>query len=249
MSPAHFGRFVAYYRVSTDKQGRSGLGLDAQKAAVRQRLDGGPWKLIDQYTEIESGRRKARPELTKALAACKKHKAKLVVAKLDRLSRNAAFLLTLLDSGVEVLFCDMPQIPGAMGRFVVGVMAQVAELEAGLVGERTRAALAAAKQRGARLGRYGAETLAPKYRAEAKARAEALAPVVRELQAKALSLRGMAAELTKRKVPTPTGGKWHPQLVSRILGRLANLNRPHPPPPPDISKVAPVLGAGPVAPL
>jgi len=87
MSPAHFGRFVAYYRVSTDKQGRSGLGLDAQKAAVARRLDGAPWKLIASYTEVESGQRKVRPELAKALAACKKHKAKLVVAKLDRLSR------------------------------------------------------------------------------------------------------------------------------------------------------------------
>ncbi len=217
---AHSGKFIAYFRLSTDKQGRSGLGLEAQRGAVKTRLDGGPWQLIGEFTEVESGRRKARPELAKALAACKRHKAKLVVAKLDRLSRNAGFLLTLLDSGVEVLFADMPHIPGAMGKFVIGVMAQVAELEAGLIGERTKAALAAAKQRGVRLGVHGAETLAPKYRAEAKDRAEQLAPVIRELQRDGYSMRGMAVELEKRKVPTPRGGSWHPQLVKRIAERL-----------------------------
>ncbi len=176
MSPAHRGKFVAYYRVSTDKQGRSGLGLEAQRQAVRDRLDGGAWQLVGEYTEVESGRRKARPELTKALTACKRHRAKLVVAKLDRLSRNAGFLLALLDSGVEVLFADMPQIPGAMGKFVIGVMAQVAELEAGLISERTKAALAAAKARGVRLGPHGA-ILASRYRAEADERAQERADV------------------------------------------------------------------------
>jgi DNA invertase Pin-like site-specific DNA recombinase len=221
MSPAHFGRFVAYYRVSTDKQGKSGLGLDAQKAAVKQRLDGGTWKLVASFTEIESGRRKTRPELLKALAACKKHRAKLVVAKLDRLSRNVRFLLTLIDSGVEVIFADMPQISGAMGRFMLITMANVAELEAGLVSERTKAALAAAKARGVELGRH-AQVLAPKYRAEADERAKALAPVFAELKQRGLSLRDMAAELRRRKVPTMSGNKtWHPQSVARVIERLA----------------------------
>jgi DNA invertase Pin-like site-specific DNA recombinase len=198
MLPVHRGKFVAYYRVSTDKQGRSGLGLEAQGQAVRDRLDGGSWQLVGEYTEVESGRHKARPELAKALAACKKHKAKLVVAKLDRLSRNAGFLLTLLDSGVEV---------------------QVAELEAGLISERTKAALAAAKTRGVRLGPHGA-VLASRYRAEADERARALAPTLRELQERGMSLRDMARELTKRKRPTPRGGSWHPQLVKRIIQRF-----------------------------
>ena len=138
--PAHHGKFVSYYRVSTDRQGRSGLGLDAQKEAVQQRLDGGRWQLVAEFVEIESGRRAKRPQLDTALAACKKHKAKLVVAKLDRLSRNVSFLLKLIDSGVEVLFAE--------GLFMLTTMASVAELEAGLISERTNAALKAAEARG-----------------------------------------------------------------------------------------------------
>ena len=108
--PAHSGNFVSYYRVSTDRQGRSGLGLDAQKEAVQQRLNGGRWQLIAEFVEIESGKRAKRPQLDAALGACKKHKSKLVVAKLDRLSRNVSFLLKLIDSGVEVLFADLPEL-------------------------------------------------------------------------------------------------------------------------------------------
>src|SRR6478735_9451339 len=176
--PAHFGKFVSYYRVSTDRQGRSGLGLDVQKEAVEQRLNGGRWQLVAEFVEIESGKRAKRPQLDAALAACKKHKAKLVVAKLDRLSRNVSFLLKLIDSGVEVLFADLPELNGAMGRFMLTTMASVAELEAGLVSERTKAALKAAKARGVRLGRHGAEVLAPKYRAEAHQRAKKLQPII-----------------------------------------------------------------------
>jgi DNA invertase Pin-like site-specific DNA recombinase len=107
-----------------------------------------------------------------------------------------------------------------MGKFIMTQMAAVAELEAGLIGERTKAALAAAKQRGVRLGVHGAQTLAPKYRAEAKARAEQLAPVIRGLQRDGYSMRGIAAELDRRKVPTARGGRWHPQLVKRVIQRL-----------------------------
>ena len=221
---AHFGRFVAYYRVSTAEQGRSGLGLEAQKAAVQQRLNGGPWQLVGEFTEIESGKRAKRPQLEAALRACKKHKAKLVVAKLDRLSRNTRFLLTLIESRVEVLFADLPEVTGAMGKFILTQMAAVAELEAGLIGERTKAALAAAKQRGVRLGVHGAETLAPKFHAEAKGRAEQIAPVIRELQRNGYSMRGIAVELDKRKMPTPRGGSWYPQLVKRIVQRLGAEN-------------------------
>jgi DNA invertase Pin-like site-specific DNA recombinase len=175
--------------------------------------------LIDTFIEVESGKRRSRPELAKALAACRQHKAKLIVGKLDRLARDTRFLLSVLDSGVEVLFCDLPQIPGAMGRFVVTQMAAVAELEAGLISERTKAGLAAAKRRGVRLGATGA-WLDRKHRAEAKVRAQQIAPVIRELQQRGLSMRAIAAELHKRKVATPRGGTWHPQTVTRIVSRL-----------------------------
>jgi DNA invertase Pin-like site-specific DNA recombinase len=219
---AHYGKFVSYYRVSTDRQGRSGLGLDAQKEAVQQRLNGGRWQLIAEFVEIESGRRAKRHQLDAALAARKKHKAKLVVAKLDRLSRNVSFLLKLIDSGVEVLFADLPELDGAMGRFMLTTMASVTELEAGLISERTKAALRAAKARGVRLGRHGAEVLAPQYRAEAHQRAQELQPIIAGLKSKALSLAKIAGELNKRKVATPRGGRWDHSSVRNVLQRLPN---------------------------
>ena len=176
--------------------------------------------MISEHVEIESGKRRSRPELARALAACKKHKAKLVIAKLDRLARDTRFLLAVLDSGVEVLFCDLPQIPGAMGRFVVTLLAAVAELEAGLISERTKAALAAAKQRGVKLGATG-EALAQRHKAEAQARAEALRPLLADMQQSGLSLRAMAAELAKRKVKTPQGGRCAAQSVRAVLQRSA----------------------------
>ena len=216
--PAHHGKYVAYYRVSTDRQGKSGLGLEAQKAAVEERLNGGRWQLVAEFVEVESGKRASRPQLDAAIAACKKHKAKLIVAKLDRLSRNVAFLLKLIDAGVEVLFADLPELNGAMGKFVLITMANVAELEAGLISERTKAALKAAKARGVRLGRYGAEVLAPKYHEEAIQRAKELAPIIRELRG--YSLSQIAGELNKRKVTTPRGGRWDHSSVRNILQRL-----------------------------
>ena len=218
--PAHYGKYVSYYRVSTDKQGKSGLDLDAQKAAVADRLNGGRWQIVGEFVEVESGKRASRPQLDAALAACKKHKAKLIVAKLDRLSRNVSFLLKLIDAGVEVLFGDLPELNGAMGKFVLITMANVAELEAGLISERTKAALKAAKARGVTLGRHGADVLAPKYQEEARQRAKELEPVIREMQSKGYSMRRMATELTKRKVKTPRGGTWHPQTVKMVMQRL-----------------------------
>jgi DNA invertase Pin-like site-specific DNA recombinase len=218
--PAHHGKFVAYYRVSTDRQGRSGLGLEAQKGVLRQRLDGGRWHMVEEFVEVESGKRATRPQLEAALSACKKHKAKLIVAKLDRLSRNVSFLLKLIDSGVDVLFADLPELNGAMGRFMLTTMASVAELEAGLISERTKAALKAAKARGVRLGRHGAEVLAPRYRQEARQRADQLRPVIIELQSMGFSLARIAAELNKRKVPTPRRGRWDHSSVRNVLNRL-----------------------------
>jgi DNA invertase Pin-like site-specific DNA recombinase len=143
---------VAYYRVSTQKQGRSGLGIQAQREAVAHYLDGGAWQIIAEFTEVESGRRKDRPEFDRALAAARLHRAPLVVAKVDRLTRSVSFLSRLLEAGVDVRFADLPSIEGPTGRFMLQQMASVAELEAGLISTRTKAALAAAKARGKKLG-------------------------------------------------------------------------------------------------
>ena len=221
MSPAHFGKFVAYYRVSTDKQGRSGLGLEAQEAAVRHWLDGGSWKLLDSFTEVESGKRVQRPELAKALALCKRHKATLLIARLDRLARNVHFISGLMEAKVKFVACDMPEATP----FMLHIYAAVAQEEARAISARTKAALQAAKQRGKRLGSYGADVLAPKWKAEADARAAALAPMLRELKSQGLTLRAIAAELSKRKVPTPRGGAWHPETVSKVVERMEAVRR------------------------
>ncbi len=138
------GRFIAYYRVSTATQGRSGLGVEAQQAAVRAFLNGGSWKLLGEFTEVESGANNARPELGKALNACGLKGATLVIAKLDRLSRDAHFLLGLDKAGVDFVAADMP----SANRMTVGIMAVVAEEERRMIAARTKAALAAAKARG-----------------------------------------------------------------------------------------------------
>src|SRR5215212_9954913 len=151
-SPPMHRRFIAYYRVSTDQQGRSGLGLDAQKETVRGFLKGGDWTLVDEVIEVESGRLADRPQLARALAQCRIMRATLVVANVSRLTRSVAFLSRLLEAGVDVRFCDLPQIEGPTGKFMLQQMAAVAELEAGLIGDRTRKALAAAKARGVKLG-------------------------------------------------------------------------------------------------
>ena len=146
------GKFVCYYRVSTGRQGRSGLGLEAQREAVKTYLNGGNWTIVDEYTEVESGKNSDRPALEKALAAARLHRASLVVSKVDRLTRSVAFLSRLLEAGVDVRFADLPQIEGATGRFMLQQMVAVAELEAGMISDRTKKALAAAKKRGVKLG-------------------------------------------------------------------------------------------------
>ncbi len=148
-------RFVSYLRVSTDSQGRSGLGLDAQRQAVAAHLSAVGGQLVAEFQEIESGKRADRPQLVAALASCRTRRAVLVIAKLDRLARNARFLLSVAEGSGQagVVFCDLPTVPaGPVGKFLVTQMAAVAELEAGLISQRTRAALAVAKARGVKLG-------------------------------------------------------------------------------------------------
>jgi DNA invertase Pin-like site-specific DNA recombinase len=155
------GRFVSYLRVSTDRQGQSGLGLDAQRQSVADYLNGGAWTLVAEFVEVESGRTANRPKLAEALAMCRAYRAALVVANVSRLTRSVAFLSKLLESGVEIRFVDLPQIEGPTGRFLLQQMAAVAELEAGLISDRTRKALAAAKARGQKLGGFRGHTPPP----------------------------------------------------------------------------------------
>src|SRR4051812_32851358 len=142
------GAFVAYYRVSIERQGRSGLGLEAQRKAVEDFLNGGNWRLVAEFTEVESGEHSDRPALAKAFRACRLRGTKLVIAKLDRLSRDAHFLLGLEKAGVDFVAADMPQA----NRLTVGIMAMVADEERRLISKRTKEALAAAKARGVKLG-------------------------------------------------------------------------------------------------
>ena len=228
------GKFISYLRVSTDKQGRSGLGREAQRAAVETYLNGGRWTLTAEYVETESGKRSDRPQLSKALAHAKAVGATVVFAKLDRLARNVDLLRSLIASDVDLVFCDLPHVPpGATGRFMLTVMASVAELEAGLISERTKAALAAAKARGIKLGNpNGARALRGKQvgnkqalatvRANAAQRASNLRPLLDDLRSQGVaSIRAIAAELNVRGVLTPRGGAWHPTSVARLLSRLS----------------------------
>lgn len=222
--------FVAYYRVSTAKQGLSGLGIEAQREAVARYLSGGNSQIIAELTEVESGRRSDRPELDRALAAARVHRVPLVVAKVDRLTRSVAFLSRLLEAGVDVRFADLPALEGPTGRFMLQQMAAVAELEAGLISARTKAALAAAKASGKRLGgnRGGAPSKAAQEagraerRRRASERAADLAPVIADLRARgARSLRAIARGLAVRGIPAPRGGGlWSAAQVARLVEDL-----------------------------
>src|ERR1700678_2818655 len=185
------GKFVAYYRVSTGKQGKSGLGLEGQRAAVATYLNGGCWTIVAEFTEVESGKNSDRPALDKALAAARLHRAALVVSKVDRLTRSVAFLSRLLEAGVDVRFADLPQIEGATGRFLLQQMVAVAELEAGMISARTKAALAQAKKRGVKLGGRRRKITGtdakgkPVYGAVANGSVKARAKAVASIQARA----------------------------------------------------------------
>ncbi|MDD2705236.1 MAG: recombinase family protein [Acidocella sp.] len=222
--------FVTYIRVSTEKQGRSGLGLEAQQQAVSAYMAAHPGKVVASFVEVESGKRNDRPELAKALAACKLKGATLIVAKLDRLARNARFLLSVVEGTGEggVVFCDMPQIPaGPVGKFLVTQMAAVGELEAGLISARTKAALAAAKARGRVLGGYRGGPKADTARAaearsqQADAFAARVRPMVADFQSQGMSLRQIAARLTDEGVETARGGVWTADAVRRVMLRAA----------------------------
>ena len=208
------GKFIAYYRISTDHQGIEGNGILAQQRAVSDYLNGGRWKLIAEFTEVESGKRNDRPELEKALAACKKHKAKLVIAKLDRLSRNVHFISGLMERKVDFVACDMP----SANAFMINVYAAVAQEERRMISERTKAGLRAAKERGVVLGSPKLGLINKMSHEAAVSRAKAIAPLLAELAG--LSAHAAAAELNARQVPTLTERPWSAKTVIRTRARV-----------------------------
>lgn len=218
--------FVTYLRVSTDRQGRSGLGLDAQRKAVSDYVTG-KGQIVAEYVEVESGKRNDRPELARALADAKKRGAVLLIAKLDRLARNVAFIANLLESGAEVAAADMPEA----NRFLLHVMAAVAEHEARAISDRTKAALESAKARGVALGASNPVIREALQQAEAKSiqtrkakadrHAANLLPLIHAIQARGASLRQIAGELNERGVKTARGGQWHAMTVRNVLTRNA----------------------------
>jgi DNA invertase Pin-like site-specific DNA recombinase len=220
------GKWISYLRVSTDRQGKSGLGIEAQRSSVAEYLNGGNWKLVKEFVEVESGKRTDRPMLDEAIKACRVYGAKLVIAKLDRLSRDAHFLLGLEKAGVDFVAADMPNA----NRLTVGIMAMVAEEERRMISKRTKDALAAAKKRGTKLG--GDRGVVPSKRTREKAvealqaradsRAADIGPIIRELQAAGkTSLRAIAEGLNDAGIPTARRqGSWSAVQVQRVLERM-----------------------------
>jgi len=204
-------QYIAYYRVSTQRQGQSGLGLEAQQHAVQG------YDIIAEYTEVESGKRTDRPELARALAHAKETGATLLIAKLDRLARNVHFITGLLEAGVPIQCADMPEAD----RTFLQMAAVFAEWEGRRISDRTKAALAAAKHRGVKLGAPapaagGAATAAVRRDATAKVAPQAM-PVITALRAAGQSLRAIASALNEAQIPTAMGGQWHASSVRNLI--------------------------------
>jgi DNA invertase Pin-like site-specific DNA recombinase len=221
------GKFVAYLRVSTDKQGRSGLGIDAQLATITSYLNGGAWELLQKFREVESGKNSKRPRLQEAMDECKRTGATLIIAKLDRLSRDPDFIGMVMKSSIDFVACDMPEA----NRFTIRIMAALAEKEREMISERTTAALKAAKARGIPLGKP--ENATPEGRRKGIAasrevrqnKADSFAretrPIIEDYQRDGLSLRVIAAKLTERNILTARGktASWSHVAVKKILDR------------------------------
>ena len=222
---------VSYIRVSTDRQGKSGLGLEAQQSKVGDMAREKGLDLVKEYREVQTGKSRKRPQLEKALQYCKVTGALLLVPKIDRLARDAAYLMSIYDSGIEVHFGDMPNASGSAGRLMLHMMSSIAEYEGRRISERTKEALAVAKNRGTKLGGYrGAPP--PDWKLSVQARkkkadlwAETLCQTVRELQQSGhTSLRDIAKALEKMGAKTPTGKfNWQPGQVARIMKRCEAL--------------------------
>lgn len=220
------GKFIAYHRVSTQKQGMSGLGLEAQQVAVAAYLNGGTWELVGEFQEVETGKGAdalaKRPQLRAALDACRKHGATLIIAKLDRLARNVHFISGLMVSKVRFVACDMPEA----NELTIHIMAAFAEHEAKRISQRTKDALAVAKSRGVVLGRSGPANLRSNIEERqraANAFAKRLRPILGGMTTRGLTQRDMTEELNAIGVPAPRGGQWRLSQVQRVIERLAVL--------------------------
>jgi DNA invertase Pin-like site-specific DNA recombinase len=209
-------KYIAYYRVSTNRQGQSGLGLEAQKAAVTQYLNGGDWEILEEFTEVESGKKNNRPKLQEALAACKRLQATLIIAKLDRLARNVHFISGLMEAGVEFVAVDNP----TANKLMLHMLAAFAEHEREMISDRTRKALAAAKARGVRLGKNG-KKLAKKNQQTADEFAESMRSVVAKIQKEgALTIQDICYQLNGQGYKGLRGGCWHISSVFKLMKRL-----------------------------
>ncbi len=205
---------AVYLRVSTQRQGQSGLGLEAQRKAIEGLLDG---QVYEEFIEIESGKKTKRPKLDAAIAYCKKHKTKLVIAKLDRLARNVHFISGLMESGIDFVAADMP----SADRFMLHIYAAMAEEEGRRISERTRAALAAAKERGVELGKNG-KVLAKTNRDQATTFARYVYNQFDRLGITPdMTMKEIAQCLNKADVKTRQGGTWYNPTVSRLLRRIS----------------------------
>jgi DNA invertase Pin-like site-specific DNA recombinase len=223
-------QLVAYYRVSTDRQGQSGLGLDAQRQRIQQLAAARGAQLVAEFTEVESGRKNQRPVLAQALAEARRQGAAVVVAKLDRLARDAEFVLRLSREAeanglAGFLFCDLPEVDAttSAGRLILSVMASVAEFESRRISERTREAMQQARGRGVRFGAARPQAAAANAarRQQATEAAERLRGLLMPMAASGASLRAMAAALEAAGVTTAGGAsRWQPTQVSRALQRL-----------------------------
>jgi DNA invertase Pin-like site-specific DNA recombinase len=213
-------KFVGYYRVSTQQQGLTGNGMAAQQETVRRFIENQHGVLEMKFSEVESGKYSDsdRPQLAAALDYCKRNKATLVIAKLDRLARNAEFLLRLQNSGADFVCCDCPNAD----RFTVGILALVAQRERELIGERTRLGLAALKNKGIKLGTPNPQkAVAAMKVANKTAKMEFAAkvfPIIEEIKSAGVqTLRGICECLNRRGIPTRNGKNWYPATVRNIL--------------------------------
>lgn len=221
-------KYVAYYRVSTDKQGLQGNGIEAQKQSVARYLTSLDCELLGSFEEVESGANNKRPELAAAIQLAKTQRAILVIAKLDRLSRNAAFLLQLQESGVDFVACDMPNAD----KLSVGIIALLAQRERQLISERTKAGLAVAKQRGARIGNPNPSAALELARQAVKSNRVEFARTalrsIREIQSTGVrTLARIADCMNKRGEKTARGGKWNATTVKRILDAASQQTETH----------------------